>query len=205
MKKNKAERTPSDRNEKRRLLLNKKNAKKIIAKDSNGNRLYDIKTNATRSGASALALKLQGLNRRVLAVVLAVVMVLGLLPLGWFSLHGKAEDEQQGLLHVTMNVRANGANNYTTVDIAPGNISENVATAKFKNDLPANAQYYKSVMKDNNTGTETEIKAVSKLKDGSGNEKTYYAIDENATTGTLLKNGQELVLVMAAKYLVGWH
>lgn len=200
--KNKAERTPRDRNEKRRLLLNKKNAKEIIAKDSNENRLYDIKTNATRSGASALTLKLQGLNRRVLAVVLAVVMILGLLPLGWFSLHGKAEDEQQGLLHVTMNVRANGANNYTTVDIAPGNISENVATAKFKNDLPANAQYYKSVMKDNNTGTETEIKAVSKLKDGSGNEKTYYAIDENATTGTLLKNGQELVLVMAAKYLV---
>lgn len=187
-----------NKDERRRVLLSKNNVKTDLSKDNLNT--YMSSDAEPRTGAGVLA-KVQGMNKRILAIILATVMVLGLLPLGWFSLRGRAESLED-LLPVTMAVRANGANNYTTVEIAPGNIEDNVATADFQNELPNGASYQKAVMRDNTTGSETEIQAVSKLKDSSGNEKTYYAFDKNATTGTLFKPDQELILVMSAKYEV---
>ena len=191
-----------NKDERRRVLLSKNNVNHTLSKDKIDIDYSDRLNQSDATGAaatSAVLAKVQNVNKRVLAIVLAVVMVLGLLPLGWFSLRGRADDGMEGLLPVTMAVRANGANNYTTADIAPGNISENINDADFKTDLPSGVTFQKAIMRDNATGSETEIKAVSKLKDGSGNEKVYYAFDEDATTGTLLKTNQELILVMSAK------
>ena len=187
--KNKKRRT---QDEKRRILLNQqqKPARFVVAEN----------TSATGGGVKA---KIFDGNRRFMAFVLAVIFLLTAAPTAvFFTLHGKAASTDIEYGTVTMDVRANGANHYTTAEIDSGVIADNVDTATFANTLPTGAEFVRAFVIDSVAGTETEIAGVAKVITGNS-EKTYYSIGANSEAGTELKEDtQSLLLIMAAKHEV---
>ena len=182
MKNNKnAKRTPRNRNEKRRLLLQKKTTKDSGAK--------------LAVPADGMLTKMQTINKRALAIVLAIVMVLGLLPVGWLSLRGKADEDDGNLKSVTLQVVANGTRLPKPVTIEPGVVAENVKNVSIDG-LPDGAEFVKAVLIDADD-VETEVKSVATYKSA-----TYYSLNEDSDFGTALAQGEEIVLVYSTKYWI---
>ena len=138
-------------------------------------------------------------SKRMLAFILAIVFVLSVVPTAvFFHLRGKADDENNDLSPVKLQVMANGEVLPNQATIQPGNISENIDKVKVDG-LPDGAEFVKAVLVDSDD-IETEVKAVA----GYGGS-TYYSLDENADIGTLLQggsNGSTIYLVYDTKYFI---
>lgn len=170
-----------------------------MKKNRNEKRRLQMRKAATASKHEA---KQNTISKKMLSVILAFVFVLTVIPTSVFMLRGKA-DELAGLSPVTMSVRANGANGYTTATVPAGSIEDNyeAGNIEFANTLPNGVTLEKAILVDHNANTETTIASVGAIVENS-HEHIYYALENNSNTGTLLKQGQELVLVMAAQYEV---
>lgn len=180
------------RGERRRLLLKKSShSYHSFARPSDSS--YYLKQSVANSTTVH-----NSLSKRMLAIILAVVFVLTVVPSAvFFTLRGHAGNIT-GLEPVTMNVRVNGADLDDTAIIDAGVISENVENAQLATAIPEECFFVKAVMVDSANGSETEIASV-----GTADSKVYYSLDEDTNTGTLLDTRtQKLVLVYAAKYHV---
>lgn len=143
--------------------------------------------------------RLNDMYRRVLASVLAFAIVLSGMVLG-INLATKAADDNgpaSALKPVTMSVRMNGQDDYTSATVPAGAITENLGSIKFTGAIPKDAVFQKAILVDHETNTETEIARVAKYEG-----KTYYSMNADDSSGTLLLATQDLVLVYAEKYTV---
>lgn len=185
------------KNEKRRLLLHKRHDNKgespkkksriSFARPSDSKMFVGNVANETTRAP---------LNKRLIAIALAIVMVFGLIPAGIFMLRPKAAGN--GLGPVEMSVRVNGADDFTTAVIPGGEISSTVEEAEYALALPSTILFQKAVIIDQRDNTETEI-----FSAGTLNNKTYYSFDRNSSAGTAMDvNNQHLVLVLAEKHPV---
>lgn len=127
------------------------------------------------------------LNKRLIALILAIVMVVGLIPAGIFMLRPKAALKEVELKPVAMSVRLDGTDTGETVNVDAGVISTN-APQNYEG-----AELRKAVVVKN--GVETQIYAV-----GNKSERDYYSINENGYTGVEKVDGEVLVLIYAHKY-----
>lgn len=182
-----------DRNEKRRLQLNKRSSR-IKATNVQNNHF-------SRPSRSNLFLKANGaesvhtpFNKRILSIVMAIVMVVSLIPAGIFLLKPKAEKVDYSMGPVTMNIRVNGEDIEETASVQAGQIGQN--SINLGNlELPEGAIYVKSLLVDRYTGAETPIYAV-----GSKGSTNYYSINQDGFTGVEQTSEDILVLVFANKY-----
>ena len=129
------------------------------------------------------------LNKRIIALILAVVMIAGLVPAGLFIFKPKAEGgTNKAIGTVTMKIRVNGKDTGKTATVQPGEISaETINLGDYV--LSEGAQYIKSVVYDKITKTETRIYSV-----GSINETDYYSINQNGYTG-IAKSANDTLFV----------
>ena len=107
-----------DKNERRRVLLSKNNVNHTLSKDRIDIDYSDRLNHSDATGAaatSAVLAKVQGMNRKMLALVLAVAMVLSLLTVG--IIHSQAADSRAG---GTGTVKKDNANLITDKQVAPG-------------------------------------------------------------------------------------
>ena len=128
-----------------------------------------------------------------------MAIVLSCLVVG-FNFITKAEDEVEvssSLKPVEMSVRLNGQDGYTTATVPAGVIADNKDSIAFSGTVPSQAILQKALLVDHETNTETEIARVAKYQG-----KTYYSLDANDSSGSLLLATQDLVLVYAEKYSV---
>lgn len=178
------------KDDKRRLQLNKRLDQKTIEKkrakfaQPTESKLF-VKSNGSEAVRAPL-------NKRLIAIILAIVMVVGLIPAGVFMLRGKSAPEQTLKMDpVTMQVRINGKAAGET-QINPGEISQNIDSVALNN--PTNAEFVKAVIVDAN-GIETEIYSV-----GNKNHVDYYSVNKNGYTGVAKGDNDTLVLVYANRY-----
>lgn len=181
------------REEKRRLLFNKKY--EIGASLHNDSEPAPVHTGA----AEGVMSKAREMNRRIIAAIVAFAIVMSCIVVG-FNIATKAEDNAEptsSLKPVTMEVRLNGQDGYTTATVPAGVIETNKDDITFVGTLPQQATLQKALLIDHESNTETEIARVAKFEG-----KTYYSLDANDNAGTLLLATQDLVLVYAEKYAV---
>lgn len=181
------------REEKRRLLFNKKY--EIGASLHNDSEPAPVHTGA----AEGVMSKTREMNRRIIAAIVAFAIVMSCIVVG-FNIATKAEDNAEptsSLKPVTMEVRLNGQDGYTTATVPAGVIETNKDDITFVGTLPQQATFQKALLIDHESNTETEIARVAKFEG-----KTYYSLDANDNAGTLLLATQDLVLVYAEKYAV---
>lgn len=179
------------KDDKRRLQLNKRLDQKTIEKKrAKFAHPADSKLFVKASGSEAVRAPL---NKRLLAVILAIVFVIGVIPSAvLLALKGRAETEQTLRMDpVTMQVRINGKTAGET-QIESGEISQNISDVFINN--PSNAEFVKAVIVDAN-GTETEIYSV-----GNKNHIDYYSVNENGYTGVAKGANDTLVLIYANRY-----
>lgn len=185
-----------DKNTKRRLQLNKltkqeramKEAKKAFFAHPVDSARVLVAIDNTAVKAS--------INKRLIAIILAIVMVLGLIPAGIFMLRPKAETPD--LDAVDMIVRVNN-DYYGTVSMPAGQIEDHIEGITETLSLPEGCTFERAIMEDTNhiPATVSTIAAV-----GSYKENKYYSLDANTNTGTLLENKQNLVLLYSNTYNV---
>lgn len=191
-----------DKQEKRRLQLNKRQGTNMNSMNKKRMRASFARPAGSRQVLSSGNTTVKTpLNKRIIAIILAIVMVAGLIPAGIFMLRPKAATSA-ALSPVTMKVRINGKDAGTTT-INPGKIADNIGSVDV--DLPENAAYVKSVVVDNQTEAETQIYAVGAKKDQNENEHIYYSISQAGLTGVEKATNDELVLVFANKYNVNFE
>lgn len=184
-----------DRNTKRRLQLNKltkqERAMKEAKHDLFAHPVDSLRILTSSEGAATKS----SLNKRLIAIILAIVMVVGLLPMGMVFLRPKAGETIDA---VEMTVRVNN-DNYGTVSIAAGQIADNIADVTDTLSLPEGCTFERAIMEDTNyiPSTKTTIAAV-----GTYEGEKYYSKDVDTNTGTRLENGQLLVLVYSNTYTV---
>ena len=180
------------KNEKRRLLLNKRLNQKITEKKrANFARPADSKLFVKGNSGEAVRTPL---NKRLVAIILAIVMVAGLIPTGVFMLRPKAAGEGFGA--VDMSVRVNGADDFASAVVPGGEISKTVQDAEYDITLPTNIVFQKAVVIDSEENTETEVFSAATL-----NNKTYYSLNQESSAGTVLDTDtQRLVLVLAEQH-----
>lgn len=156
---------------------------------------------AVQANGVGVMTKLQNMNKRVLAVVLAIVFVLTVVPTAVFvSLRGKA-DPFYTLNPVQVYTRINGVlSDSADTTINAGEILDNIDAVDVT--LPEGAEFIKAILLETDGVTETEIAAV-----GNIDNKDFYSLyEENSGSsqagdiGTATKEGQKLVLVYANKY-----
>ena len=185
--------------DKRRVQLHKTTKNKAEQKTRSGRVMFsrpDDSTLFVRGNRSEAAAKTP-LNKRLIALVLAVVMILALIPAGIFMLRPKAAGTTP-MESTPMTVRINGKSSGTAM-IQPGSIAENIA----ENDIdygevviPSGAEFVKAVLVDENN-IETQIYSVA-----SKGDTNYYSIAQDAYTGVAKDQDEELVLVFANKYYI---
>lgn len=129
------------------------------------------------------------LNKRLMALVLAIVMVLALVPAGVFVLRPKAEASLQ-MDPVNMQIKINGQIT-GNADINPGRIVDNIGDVSIEN--PTNAEFVKAVVIDSN-GYETQIYAI-----GDRNHDIYYSVNDNSYTGSKAEETDTFMLIYANK------
>lgn len=193
-----------NKQEKRRLQLNKRqdtnnSSRNMVEKRARAGFAHPADSRQVLSFSNTTVKT--PLNKRIIAIILAIVMVAGLIPAGIFMLRPKAATSA-ALSPVTMKVRINGKDAGTTT-INPGKIADNIGSVDV--DLPENAAYVKSVVVDNQTEAETQIYAVGAKKDQNENEHIYYSISQAGLTGVEKATNDELVLVFANKYNVNFE
>ena len=173
------------KDDKRRLQLNKRLDQKTIEKkrakfaQPTESKLF-VKSNGSEAVRAPL-------NKRLIAIILAIVMVVGLIPAGIFIMRPKAALKEVELKPVTMAIRLDGTDTSDTVDVDAGVIATN-APQNYEG-----AELRKAVVVKN--GMETQIYAV-----GNKSERDYYSINENGFTGVEKVDGEVLVLIYAHKY-----
>ena len=134
------------------------------------------------------------LNKRLIALILAIVMVVGLIPTGIFLFKPKAEEVNKAMESVVMSVRVNGQETGTTAVVKPGEITAgNINLGDYE--LPEDVGYVKAVVYDSDTESETQIFSV-----GQKNGTDYYSITQNSYTGVAKANSDRLILDFANKY-----
>lgn len=185
--------------DKRRVQLHKTTKNKTEQKTRSGRVMFsrpDGSSLFVRGNRSDAAVKTP-LNKRLIALVLAIVMILALIPAGIFMLRPKAAGTTP-MESTPMTVRINGKSSGTAM-IQPGSIAENIA----ENDIdygevviPSGAEFVKAVLVDENN-IETQIYSVA-----SKGDTNYYSIAQDAYTGVAKDQDEELVLVFANKYYV---
>ena len=179
-----------NRENKRRLLLAKQNKKQ---KD---NEILSLPQ------ASGVLAKTLDFNKRIIASIVALAIVLSCVVVG-INIATKAEGEVEpasSMKPVTMDVRLNGQDGYTTATVPAGVIEDNKSNITIAGAMPEHAVLQKAILVDHESNTETEIARVAKYK---GN--TYYSLDKNDSSGTLLLATQDLVLVYAEKFEVTYN
>ena len=173
------------KDDRRRLQLNKRlDEKNIEKKRANFARPTDSKLFVKANGSETVRAPL---NKRLIAIILAIVMVVGLIPAGIFMMRPKAALKEVELKPVTMAIRLDGIDTSDTVDVDAGVIATN-APQNYEG-----AELRKAVVVKN--GVETQIYAV-----GNKSERDYYSINENGFTGVEKVDGEVLVLIYAHKY-----
>lgn len=166
------------------------------------NNRYDKRRRSLKKARSVervpVAEKVNDFNKRILASVLAFAIVISCMVVG-VNLATRAEDNGpvSSLKPVTMAVRMNGQDDYTTATVPAGSIADNQDSITFSGAIPKDAVYQKTLLVDYESNTETPVARVAKYEG-----KTYYSLDENDTSGTLLLATQDLILVYAEKYNV---
>lgn len=187
------------KNEKRRLLLNKRLGQNTIEKKrAKYARITDSKLFVKTNSAEAVRAPL---NKRLIAIILTIVMVVGLIPAGFFIFKPKAE-EFENLSPVEMQVTVNGIRR-DPVQINPGVIATNITpiTNSIEN-APAKMVFEGAFLvdADSTPATETRISSV-----GTYNGDVYYALGEENDTGIKKTRNQNLVLVYSSEYDVTTH
>ena len=186
--------------DKRRVQLHKTTKNKTEQKTRSGRVMFsrpDDSTLFVRGNRSEAAAKTP-LNKRLIALVLAVIMILALIPAGIFMLRPKAATTPMG--ETPMTVRINGVDKGTAT-IDPGDIETNIEAGNIDYgsvSIPSDAEFVKAVIvSDNNI--ETEIYSVS-----SQGDTNYYSISKDAYTGVAKDDDETLVLIFANKYYVNF-
>ena len=180
--------------DKRRLQLNKRlDEKTIEEKRAKFARPTDSKLFVKTNGYEAVRAPL---NKRLIAIILAIVMVVGLIPAGVFMLRPKAEGFNN-LEPVEMELRVNGRNQ-GTVQMEPGPIDDHIGSVAIENP-PAKLQFEGAFLIDRSTtpATETKIASVGKYGDD-----VYYSLYDENDTGIKKTSHQQLVLVYSSEYTV---
>lgn len=139
------------------------------------------------------------LNKRLIALVLAIVMILALIPAGIFMLRPKAEGTTP-MGDTVMTVRVNGTE-VGEAKIKPGVIATNISNDNIDYQdvkIPDGAEYVKALLVDNN-GVETPIYSVA-----SKGETSYYSVVQNAYTGVSKDDDETFVLEFANKYYINF-
>ena len=186
------------REEKRRLLFNKKYVKENTQAS---------KANFARPDESGLFLKtgVKGtlvrtpISKRMLAIILAIVFVLTVIPTAVFvGLRGRASNEEiNNLGPVEMILRVNGEEQ-GTVQMQPGAIDDNIGSVAIEN-APAKLEFEGAFMVDRGSTPVTETRITSV---GSYQGNDYYSLDADNDTGIKRQNRQELVLSYSSEYTV---
>lgn len=187
------------KDDKRRLQLNKRLDQKTIENKRTkfahptDSKLF-VKTNGSETVRAPL-------NKRLIAIILAIVMVVGLIPAGIFMLRPKAANADYSMGPVTMNVRINGEDldEAVTATVKAGTITaDSIDLGDIQ--LPEGANYVKALLVDRYTNAETPIYAV-----GSRGSTNYYSINRDGYTGVEQTSKDKLVLVFANKYQVEFN
>lgn len=187
------------KDDKRRLQLNKR----LDQKTSENKRAKfahpsDSRMFVKASGSETVRAPL---NKRLIAIILAIVMVVGLIPAGIFMLRPKAANADYSMGPVTMNVRINGEDldEAVTATVKAGTITaDSIDLGDIQ--MPEGAKYVKALLVDRYTNAETPIYAV-----GSRGSTNYYSINRDGYTGVEQTSKDKLVLVFANKYQVEFN
>lgn len=185
------------KDDKRRLQLNKRPENKEETKKSkhamfarpDGSKMF-VRANGNEAVRAPL-------NKRLIAVILAIVMVVGLIPTGFFLFRPKADSIY--LDPVEAYYRVNGTDYEDTVEI-PAGVIENNKDDITVSGLDSSVEYVKTLLVHTEKGvtTESEVYAV-----GGMDNNTYFSLSSEKNTGTKLDtNTEKLVVVYATKYYV---
>lgn len=184
------------REEKRRLLLNKKYEKNAQANEGNFARPDGTSRflKVGKEGAAAAT----PISKRMLAIILAIVFVLTVVPTTVFiGLKGRASNEAiNNLGPVEMFLRVNGVEQEEKVQMQPGPIADHIDSITIEN-APAKLEFEGAFMVDRGKTPVTETRIASV---GSYQGDDYYSLNEENDTGIKRENRQELVLVYSSEY-----
>lgn len=182
------------KDERRRHQLHKSTAKQTGANNRSNRVMFARSNGSTIFVRSESTVAKTPFSKRMLALILAIVFVLSVVPTAvFFHLRGKADDIDVGTATVHVRVE-NDDTQYEDVQIAAGSIADNVKNVKVDG-LPDGAEFVRAVVV--NGDYETEIKAIGAL-----NGDTYYSTSDSADTGSLKSNHEEIYLVYAIKYWI---
>lgn len=182
------------KDERRRHQLHKSTAKQTGANNRSNRVMFARSNGSTNFVHSESTVAKTPFSKRMLALILAIVFVLSVVPTAvFFHLRGKADDIDVGTATVHVRVE-NDDTQYEDVQIAAGTIADNVKNVKVDG-LPDGAEFVRAVVV--NGDYETEIKAIGAL-----NGDTYYSTSDSADTGSLKSNHEEIYLVYAIKYWI---
>ena len=189
------------REEKRRLLLNKKYVKEDALTNEENFARRDRSAHFLNASTNSTLVR-TSISKSMLAIVLAIVFVLTVVPTTVFlSLRGKA-DPFYTLNPVQMYTRINGVMSESAdTAIEAGIIQENINAVNVN--LPEGAEFVKAILLEEDGKTETEIAAV-----GNIDNQDFYSLFESVgegtaqagDIGTATTENQKLVLVYANKY-----
>lgn len=189
-----------NKQEKRRLQLNKRQGINI-----NSMNKKRMRANFARPAGSRQVLSNDNttvkapLNKRIIALILAIVIIAGLIPAGLFIFKPKAEETNKAMEPVVMSVRVNGVDTGKQAVVKAGVITpSNINLGDFQ--LPEGVSYVKAVVYDSETGSETPIYSV-----GQKNNTDYYSIKQNSYTGVAKNDNDTLILDYANKYILTFN
>ena len=155
------------KDERRRHQLHKSTAKQTGANYRSNRVMFARSNGSTNFVRSESTVAKTPFSKRMLALILAIVFVLSVVPTAvFFHLRGKADDIDVGTATVHVRVE-NDDTQYEDVQIAAGSIADNVKNVKVDG-LPDGAEFVRAVVV--NGDYETEIKAIGAL-----NGDTYYS------------------------------
>lgn len=198
-KTHKLARTSRDRNERRRLVFEKRNVKREM----------NLARHGAEGGSALVMAKTGEFNRRFVAAFMALVFAISLMTAG-IGITTKADPASTVLMsktnslfdEVTCKIQfGDFLIDDFTVSLPAGSVDSNIAEVQNAVDAKANvaAIYQKAIVKKTD-GSQTRVSSV-----GSYNGETFYSIDgNNEDTGIRLKteDGEQLILVYDVTYPV---
>lgn len=189
-----------NKQEKRRLQLNKRQGTNMNSMNKKRMRASFARPAGSRQVLSNDNTTVKApLNKRIIALILAIVIIAGLIPAGLFIFKPKAEETNKAMEPVVMSVRVNGVDTGKQAVVKAGEITpSNINLGDFQ--LPEGVSYVKAVVYDSETGSETPIYSV-----GQKNNTDYYSIKQNSYTGVAKNDNDTLILDYANKYILTFN
>ena len=189
-----------NKQEKRRLQLNKRQGTNVNSMNKKRMRASFARPAGSRQVLSNDNTTVKApLNKRIIALILAIVIIAGLIPAGLFIFKPKAEETNKAMEPVVMSVRVNGVDTGKQAVVKAGEITpSNINLGDFQ--LPEGVSYVKAVVYDSETGSETPIYSV-----GQKNNTDYYSIKQNSYTGVAKNDNDTLILDYANKYILTFN